>query len=66
MHAVFDKLTVERGAVLRADPELAAALQLQNETYAGIDKSEQIDVDDKRPGAHAVAREAEAEAEHQT
>ena len=66
MYAVFDKLTVERGSVLRADPELAAALQLQNETYAGIDESEQIDVDDKRPGTHAIELEAEAEAEHQT
>jgi cell filamentation protein len=65
MYAVFDKMTVERGSVLRADHELAAALQLQNSTYAGIDKSEHIDVDDKRPGTHAVEREAEAETEHQ-
>ena len=66
MYAVFDKLTVERGTVLRADAELAAALQLQNSTYAGIDKSARIDIDDKRPGTHAVGLEAEARAERQT
>lgn len=66
LYAVFDKATVERGSVLRADPELAMALELQGETYAGVDKSEQIDIDDTRPATHGVELEAEAEAEHQT
>ncbi|MFF0266389.1 Fic/DOC family protein [Kribbella sp. NPDC004536] len=64
LYAVFDKATVERGSVVRADPELAMALELQSETYAGVDESEQLDIDDKRPADHAVL-EAEAEAEHQ-
>lgn len=66
LYAVFDKATVDRGSVLRADPELAMALELQSETYAGVDESEQIDVDDTRPASHGVGLEAEAEAEQQT
>ena len=66
LYAVFDKATVERGSVVRADPELAMALELQSETYAGVDESEQIDIDDKRPATHGIEVESEVEAEHQT
>lgn len=66
LYAVFGKVTVERGSVVRADPELAMALELQSETYAGVDKSEQIDAGDARPATHGVELEAEAEAEQQT
>jgi cell filamentation protein len=65
MHAVFDKLTVERGSVVRADSELAMALQLQNSTYAGVD----VDGPDddagmgERPEAYAVAQDADQDAE---
>jgi cell filamentation protein len=65
MYAVFDKLTVERGPVVRADSELAMALQLQNSTYAGVD----VDGPDddagmgERPEAYAVAQDADQDAE---
>lgn len=61
LYAVFDKVTVERGSVVRADPELAMALELQGETYAGVDKAEQIDIDDERPATHELEQETEAE-----
>jgi cell filamentation protein len=64
MYAVFDKLTVERGSVLRADSELAMALQLQNSTYAGVDADGPDDAGmGERPEAYAVAQDADQDAE---
>nr|WP_238350713.1 Fic family protein [Kribbella shirazensis] len=62
LYAVFDKMTVERGSVLRADPELAAALQLQNSTYAGVDTRPATGMGERRD-THGIDREAEQEAE---
>ncbi|WP_350279621.1 Fic family protein [Kribbella sp. HUAS MG21] len=64
MYAVFDKLTVERGSVLRADAELATALQLQNSTYAGVDAQEPTGMGE-RPATHAIDRDVEVEAEYE-
>ncbi|MGW5190467.1 Fic/DOC family protein [Kribbella sp. NPDC004138] len=64
LYAVFDKMTVERGAVVRADPELAAALQLQNSTYAGVD-AQHTTGRGERPDTHGVDRVAAQETERE-
>jgi cell filamentation protein len=64
LHAVFDKMTVEREPAAAADPELAKALALQNTTYAGIDESEQTtNGQGERPDTHTVNREAQLAAD---
>ena len=65
MYALFDKITVERGSVVRADPELAMALQLQSSTYAGVDADgpdENAGLGE-RPETYAVAQEADQDTE---
>ncbi|MFI5691852.1 Fic/DOC family protein [Kribbella sp. NPDC051586] len=64
LHAVFDKMTVEREPAAAADPELAKALALQNTAYAGIDESEQTtNGQGERPDTHTADLGAELAAD---